>query len=64
MEFFFTQSEIIYVTQWSLKRLFHVARNMSSEREVAVACLSFIAEMNSNKDTLGTNKHIADLIIY
>ena len=37
MEFFFTQSElIIYVTQItqsSLKRLFHVARDMSSERE-------------------------------
>ena len=33
VEFFFTQSEIIYVTQSSLKRLFHVARDMSSERE-------------------------------
>ena len=51
---------MFYVTQSSLKRLFHVARDMSSERE----CLSFIAEMKSNKDTLGTNKQIVDLIIY
>ena len=36
VEFFFTQSEIIYVTQSSLKRLFHVANDMSSEREMSL----------------------------
>ena len=55
---------MFYVTQSSLKRLFHVARDIRASGNFAVVCLSFIAEMKSNKDTLGTNKQILDLIIY
>ena len=37
IKFFFSQSELnmchVYITQSSLKRLFHVARDLSSERE-------------------------------
>ena len=38
-----------YVTQSSVKQLFHVTCVMSSDKELV--CLSFIAEMKSNKDT-------------
>ena len=56
---FFHNSEIIavchvYVTQSSLKRPFHVTHDISSNGNFAVVCqvcLSFIAEMKSNKDT-------------
>ena len=65
VEFVFTQSEIIYVTQSSLKRLFHVANDMSSERECRCGLSQFhCRNMKSNKDTLRTNKQIVDLIIY
>ena len=70
MDFFLHNLEIIavchvYETQSSLKRPFHVTRDMSSEREfrcslhVAVSLWEW-----SQTRTQGTNKQIVDLIIY
>ena len=70
MEFFFTQSEIITVScvrnaiesKTALSR--GTCMTCRASGNFTVVCLSFILEMKSNKDTLGTNKQIVDLIIY